>query len=33
MDDLDSRYNEQTICFLQLCMILDLHFKFKYVLD
>ena len=33
IDDLDSRYNEQTIRFLQLCMILDPRFKFKYVLD
>ena len=32
-DDLDTRYNEQTICFLQLCMILYSCFKFKYVLD
>ena len=33
MDDLDCHYNEQTIRFLQLCTILDPHFKFKYVLD
>ena len=33
MDDLDSHYNEQTMRFLQLCMILDPCFKFKYVLD
>ena len=33
MNDLDSRYNEQTLHFLQICMILDPPFKFKCVLD
>ena len=33
MNDLDSRYNEQTLHFLQICMVLDPRFKFKYVLD
>ena len=33
MNDLDSRYSEQTIHFLQICMVLDPRFKFKYVLD
>ena len=33
MNDLDSRYNEQSLHFLEICMILDPRFKFKYVLD
>ena len=33
MDYLDAHYNEQTIHILQICMMLDPHFKFKYLLD
>ena len=33
MNDLDSRYSEQTLHFIQICVILDSRFEFKYVLD
>ena len=33
MNDLGSRYNEQSLHFLWICMILDPRFKFKYFLD